>query len=113
MNASTSKRVYASVLALLLLISYIMVRDTVRVEGSVPRKDVKAAVAGLKEWSTPKLFRHIEVSLDRRNRLIAKVREPDHHFSVTIFENYDGAWHQFEWFLLAEDTNRLSYFPQH
>jgi hypothetical protein len=114
MRASTEKRLFAVIAAFLLFVAYLWMRDTVKVQGDVPRKDVRAAVAGLQEWSTPKLFRHIEVSRDHHGEdlLIARVQEPDHHWSITVFTNIAGEWRKCSWLLCAEDEASFKDFIQ-
>lgn len=116
MSGSASKRRFAVVVAVLAFVSYLGMRDTVQVKGDVPRKDVKAVVAGVEEWSSPKLFRHIEVSRGPHredNLLIAQVREPGYRWSITVFTNYAGAWRKCAWFLCEEDRASLNDFIQH
>ena len=77
MSSSSSRRVFLMVVAFLLFVSYLKVRDTVRVECKLPPGEVRAIVRGLDEWSTPKLFRHIEIESGREETVLGSVREPD------------------------------------
>lgn len=103
MSASTSKRLFAVVVAGLALISYIWTRDSIRVEAGVPESAVKPVVRGIEEWSSPKLFRHIEVYNGEEGTVYARVREPGERWSYTVFTNQGGVWTECEWFLIATD----------
>ena len=107
MRFSTSKRWFAVVVALLALAGYLGMRDTVQVEGKLPRKDVKAIVSGVEERSTPKLFRHIEVKLEPDGTVLACVREPGNRWSVTVFTNQEGVWKKCARYLLESDKSMV------
>src|ERR1022692_859617 len=101
MSSSISKRWFAVVVAVLALVSYLGMRDTVRVDGKLPRKDVKAIVSGVEERKT--LFRHIEVKPEPDGTVLACVREPGDRWSVTVFTNQAGVWKKCAWYLLESD----------
>src|SRR5439155_18216910 len=103
MSLSTSKRGFLLVVACFAFVSYLGMRDTVRVECKLPRRDVKAIIGGLEEWSAPKLFRHIEIEAGHDGTVLASVREPHGHWSVTVFTNQAGVWKKCGWYLLEED----------
>ena len=108
MSSSTSKRLFLVVVALLVFVSYLGMRDTVRVECKLPPDDVKTIIRGLQEWSSPKLFRHIEIKAGRpgtqaEGLVLGSVREPGGHWSVTVFTNQAGVWRKCSWYLLGED----------
>ena len=73
------------------------------VKCALPPRDLKVIIAGLQEWSGPKLFRHIEIEQDQDRRVLASVREAGGRWSVTVFTNQAGAWKKCEWLLLGED----------
>lgn len=107
MRASASKRSVIAVIAFLAFVGYLGMRDTVRVEGDLPRKDVKAIVHGVKEWSVPKLFRHITVERGPGGTVLGSVREPGGRLSVTVFTNHAGGWKRCGWYLLETDKNMV------
>ena len=103
MKASTSKRLTLVFVAILMFVSYLATRDTIKVEAALPRKDVKAIVAGIQEWSSPKLFRQIVIRTQEDGMVSAWVREPGEHWSVTVFSNSVGVWKKVNWYLLNTD----------
>jgi hypothetical protein len=105
MSATTSKRLFVVVVVLLAFVSYVGMRDTVRVRGELPRKDVKAIVHGVEEWSSPKPLRHIEVEPRPDGTVLASVREPGGRWSVTVFTNRTGVWTKCGWYLLEADKS--------
>src|SRR5262245_46420345 len=105
MSTSTSKRLFAVVVAGLALISYIWTRDTIRVEAGVPQSAVKPVVRGVEEWSSPKFFRHIEVCNGPDGTVYARVREPGERWSYTVFTNQGGVWTKCDWFLAVTDKS--------
>jgi len=90
MSASTSKRLFAVFVALIAFLSYMQMRDTVHVFSGVPNSAVKPIVRGVKEWSSPKLFRHPEIEPGRDGTLWGEVRESGGRWSVTVFTNEAG-----------------------
>jgi hypothetical protein len=112
MTPSSQKRVVAVVASGLVFVSYLGMRDTIKVTGDIPQKDVRAAVAGLQECSSPKFFRYIEISRGSygQHYLLAQVREPGHRWSITVFTNCAGAWKKSDWALCAEDRAALDDF---
>ena len=103
MSALGSKRLVAAVLVLLGFVSYIGMRDSVRVNAEVPTQAVKMIVSGVEEWSSPKLFRHIEIEPGPEGTLLGEVREPGGRWSVTVFTNQAGVWKRCGWYLVGED----------
>jgi hypothetical protein len=103
MSSSISKRWFAVVVAVLALVSYLGMRDTVRVDGKLPRKDAKAIISGVEERNT--LFRHIEVKPEPDGTVLACVREPGDRWSVTVFTNQAGVWKKCAWYLLESDKS--------
>ena len=103
MSASTSKRLFALVVLALLLVSYRLTRDTVRVRGDLPPETVRQVVGQAEEWSAPKLFRYIEVEAKDQDTILVTVREPRSHWSVTVFTSSAGVWKKSGWYLLGED----------
>ena len=108
MSRSTSNRLLAVVVASLLFVSYLATRDTIRVEGDLSRNDVKAIVSGVQEWSSPKLFRHIEIRPGDKGTITAWVRERGNRWSVTIYTNSVGAWLKCGWYLVEEDWSKVT-----
>ncbi|SPE50041.1 hypothetical protein SBV1_1020006 [Verrucomicrobia bacterium] len=108
MSLSTPKRLFVVVVAGLAFVSYLGMRDTVQVECELPRKDVRAIISGLEEWSAPKLFRHIEIERGRDGLVFGSMREPGGHWSVTVFTNQTGVWKKCGWCLLGEDKGEPS-----
>jgi hypothetical protein len=109
MHAFRSKRLFAVVVACLALVSYLGMRDTIKAPGHISKEDVGAVALGAQEWSSPKLFREIEVSRWRRdtNVLLVEIREGKHRWSVTCFTNHAGDWKKFAWVLVEEDRTAL------
>ena len=103
MSASTSKRLFALVGVDVLFVSYLLTRDSVRVKGNLPKHTVKQIVSQAEEWSAPKLFRHIEVEAKDTDLILATIREPRGHWSVTVFTNSAGVWKKCGWYLVGED----------
>jgi hypothetical protein len=102
-STSTSKRLCAVVFVVVLLVIYRATRDTVRVKADLPKSDVKAILRGIEEWSSPKLFRHIEIEPGTDGTMVAWVREPGKRWSVTVFSNSVGGWKKVSWCLLNAD----------
>jgi hypothetical protein len=103
MSFSTFKRWLAVVVALLALVSYLGMRDTVRVDGKLPRKDVKAIVSGVEERNS--LFRHIELKREPDGTVLACVRESGGRWSVTVLTNQAGVWKKCGWYSLESDKS--------
>lgn len=101
--APTSKRLFYFFAVALLFVSYLLTRDNVLVQGDLPPQTVKQIVSQAQEWSAPKFFRHIEVEAKDHDTILATVREPRNHWSVTVFTNSAGVWTKCGWYLLAED----------
>jgi hypothetical protein len=79
-------------------------RDSVRVYGGLSQEEVKAAIRGAEEWSSPKLFRHIKVEPGRDGTVLVEIREPGGRWSVTVFTNQRGIWQKSDWYLVEENT---------
>jgi hypothetical protein len=94
---------FAVIVAGLMFISYLGIRDRVKVECDLPRKDVKEIVGRLEEWSAPKLFRQMEIEGGRDRQVHASVREPGERWSVTVFSNSESGWKKVGWFLAKAD----------
>ena len=107
MSSGTSRRLFVVVVAFLAFIAYLCMRDTVRVKCELSRKDVKQIVSRAEEWSTPKLFRHIDAEAGRDGTVLASVREPGEHWSVTVFSNSPSGWQKMGWYLLGADYSRI------
>ena len=103
MSSGTSKRLFVVAAAFLAFVGYLGMRDTVRVKCELSRKDVKQIVSRVQEWSAPKLFRHIEIQEGGEGTVLASVREPGEHWSVTVFSNSSNGWNKVGWYLLAAD----------
>jgi hypothetical protein len=105
MSPAASKRVFALVVVALLFVSYLLARDTIHVQGNVPPQTVKQIASQVEEWSAPKFFRHIEVEAKDDDTILATVREPRGHWSVTVFRKSAGVWKKRGWYLLEEDKD--------
>ena len=108
MSRSASNRLLAIVVASLLFLSYLAMRDTIRVEGDLSRKDVKAIVSGMQEWSSPKLTRRIEIRPGDKGTMTAWVRERGNRWSVTVYSNSVGSWRKCGWYLFEEDWSKVT-----
>ncbi len=91
------------VLALVVLVAYMHTRDTISADGDLSREEQRQIIAGIQEWSAPKFFRHIEIERTHNGTVLARVREPGGHWSVTEFMKISGTWKKSAWFLLEED----------
>src|SRR5262245_56083257 len=103
MRRSISNRLLVVLVALLLFLAYVFGRDTIRTKGSFSRDERRQIVAGIQEWSTPKFFRHIEITRTSADSATARVREDDRHWSITVFAKDSGGWKKTSWYLLEED----------
>ncbi len=107
MSSAASKRLLVVLVVFLAFLAYLGMRDTVRVRGRLPPKDVQAIVRGAAEWSTPKLFRYIEIEPRPGGLVWARVREPGGRWCVTVFTNHLGVWGKCGWYLLGPDQNKV------
>jgi hypothetical protein len=102
MKRSTANRLFVVVFALAVFVVYLSTRDTIRVDGGLSPEERRQIIAGIQEWSAPKLFRHIEIERTSNGTVLARVREPGNHWSVTEFMKVSGTWKKSGWFLLGE-----------
>jgi hypothetical protein len=108
-----SKRLFFITAALVLFATYVATRDTVTMNASLPRKDVREIVNRLQEWSSPKFLRQITIETQSDGTVLASVREPGDRQSVTLFTNYGGHWKKFSWFLVGPDVaGAVRYGPE-
>ena len=107
MKRSVANRLFVLAFAFALFVVYVFTRDTVSVDGDLSREEQHQIIAGIQEWSAPKLFRHIEIERTHNGTVLARVREPGHHWSVTEFMKTSGTWKKSAWFLLEEDKPRV------
>lgn len=103
MKRSIANRLLVAGLVLVLFAIYVFTRDTVHVDGKLSREEQRQIIAGIQEWSAPKVFRHIEIKVTTDGRVFARVREPGGRWSVTEFTKDSGTWQKSGWFLLGED----------
>ena len=101
---SIANRLLAIGVLLLAFVFYLHTRDTVHVNGDFSPEEQQQIIAGIQEWSAPKIFRHIVIGWTHWDTVEARVREPGNHWSVTEFMKVSGHWQKCRWYLLGEST---------
>ena len=106
MRRSTANRLGIVGIVAVVLFVYIRTRDTIHVSGDLSREDQRELIAGIQEWSAPKLFRYIQLERTEYGA-VARVREPGGHWSETWFAKDSGHWQKINWLLLGEDKRAV------
>ena len=105
MSTPVQIRVIVLVVAIVLFLSYVGSRDTIRDFAGLSRGEKRALVRQAEEWSAPKFFRHIEIRPAPHDTAAVWIRESGRRWSVTWFTNETDGWKKTGWYLVDVDTD--------